>query len=106
MSEQTPDVLREAGIEYRLADQWGDFVHVRRADVEALVQDREDAERDADALQGEVDELKEWQRRVCALLAPDGDRGELLPELAEEAIRQLRSDAARSPRPTGGTSHE
>ena len=44
---------------------------------------------DANALQGEVDELRDWQRRVCELLTPEGDRGTLFPELAEARINEL-----------------
>lgn len=47
------------------------------------------AERCADDLQGEADELAEWQRRVCELLTPEGDRGALSSDLAEARIGEL-----------------
>src|SRR5690349_17756897 len=49
----------------------------------------EESERGADDLQGEVDELADWQRRVCELLTPEGDRGALSSDLAEARIWEL-----------------
>lgn len=53
------------------------------------VQDAEEADRGADDLQGEVDELADWQRRICELLTPEGDRGTLFEDMAEARIWEL-----------------
>lgn len=91
------------------------FIAAARSDVPALCDavDRLTAQRDearrelaeesqsADDLQGEVDRLKEWQRRVCDALCPEGD-DMMFSDVAPVRIAELRRFERERDEPRAG----
>ena len=95
------EVSARVGAPLRMA-QFLDAPATALAEDAARLRETEDY---ADALQGQVDGLAEWQRRVCELLTPEGDRGALSSDLAEariwELLRVERSKVVEEATPAG-----
>lgn len=93
-----------AQLEFALQERDGQIAYHLESHLRRVLDRLAAAERraeDADALQGEVDALTAWQRRVCDRLTPEGDDGPLVADLVEARLDDLLAVERFDPRAAG-----